>query len=96
MNEYQKLGRDVIKRTSAQTQTEFSSHYLAKEYRNKVLQALAQSDKPLNVSQIRQLTGITWTAVKTALIDLALTNQIECFRSGKHFLSRIKKEKNLL
>ena len=85
------VGRDVLRFETSDHPVKFF-YSGKKEFAEKAMEVLENAEKPLNVNEIRHLAGIkSWVATKSIVMDLVLSGRVEVFKSGRHFLFRLKK-----
>lgn len=83
------IGKDVLKVRQPEVSLEFP--LTDSSIKQTVYGFLVKSDKPLCVREIARALSLNWSAVKQALVELALTNQrVEYWRCGRTLLFRIK------
>ena len=86
-----KVGKDILSFQTSEPPVIFYTG--KKDYPSRVLGVLEESERPLNVDEIRRLTGIkSWITTKCVAMDLVLSGKVEVYKSGKQFMFRIKKE----
>jgi len=62
------------------------------KFTHKILEILKEAERPLNVHEICVLADIhSWVTGKSEIMDLVVSGRVEVFKSGRHFLFRLKK-----
>jgi len=87
-----KIGSDVISRKeTGATKIQLNSFELRNQrFRGKILDALRNSDRPLNITEVSRTTGITYLTTRSILMELLLDDKVTRYKSGMSVYYRIK------
>ena len=61
-------------------------------HRERILEALRSSDRPLNIAEVARKTGICYLSVRSILVELLLKGQVDRFESAQAVFYRIPKK----
>jgi DNA-binding transcriptional ArsR family regulator len=88
-----KIGKDIISFTPANQDALFTDNTKKTiDQKKQILEILGESKRPLNITELTKLSKLSWRGVKSTLVDLTVTGQVEGFRSGRAFLFRLKQD----
>lgn len=90
-----KIGRDVVGNKNAQViRMELDSSQIVRnsDYRNRILNALRDSDRALNIAEVSRRTKINYFTCRMILMEMLLAGEVERYESAHCLFYRISKK----
>jgi hypothetical protein len=85
------IGRDILSYSPPKGGVFFSGPV---EYRERVLNVLQNSQRPLTIIEVQKGTGLRcWITVKSILMELVISGKAEVFKTGTLLLFRLPQSK---
>lgn len=81
-----KIGHNVLRynpKKSLKTQLKATKMGRNPKYRERILEALQTSDRPLNITEVARKTGINYVTVRSILMEFLLKGKVERFESAQ-------------
>ena len=91
-----KIGRDIVGHKRArEIKMELTNSQMFRntDYRKRILGALRDSDRALNIAEVSRRTKINYFTCRTILMELLLAGDIERYESAHCLFYRIPKKK---
>ena len=89
-----KIGKDIIGyKHSKGVKLELTNSQIIRnpDYRQKILDALRDSDRALNIAEVSRRTKINYFTCRTILMELLLAGEVERYESAHCLFYRVKK-----
>ena len=90
-----KIGHDVVAYSPKENvKKQFVANKMGRnsDYRERILEALRSTDRPLNITEVAKATGINYMTVRYILMELLLIGKVDRFEAGQSVFYRIPKK----